>query len=294
MHKPVLLNEVLEFLNPKPGNFIIDGTVDGGGHSKEIIKKIGSSGQLLGVDLDPEMVKKTRRALGREANCTIANGNYADLKSILKKKKLGKANGLLLDLGFSSEQIDNSGRGFSFNVKPGEEPLLMTYSDDFTPVKDILRGLKEEEIAKIIFDYSGEKFSRRIAASIKSVSRIRKIETSYELAEIIRKAVPRGYERGRIDPATRTFQALRIYANHELENLERILVDLPEILVSGGRAVIISFHSLEDKIVKQAFREFSKNKIGNLITKKPIGPTREEEINNPRSRSAKLRVLEII
>ncbi len=272
-HTPVLLNEVIELLEPKPGQFFIDGTAGGGGHSRAIQEKIGTQGILLAIDWE-----KTGE-------------NYADLAEILKQKNLGRADGLLLDLGFSSEQLDN-GRGFSFQK---DEPLLMTYDPRQKPVKEILRDLSERWLADVIRTYGEERYADRIAAAIKETLRKKQpIETTGQLVEVIKNAVPKGYERGRIHPATRTFQALRIYANHELENLERVLKDLDQIVKPGGRAAIISFHSLEDRIVKNYFRDAAKAGKLKLIQKKAVQATRQEEVANPRSRSAKLRVAQIL
>jgi len=199
---------------------------------------------------------------------------------------LGKANGLLLDLGFSSEQLEGSSRGFSFTK---DEPLLMTYSDDSEPAKEVLRKLGTKELAKIIFELSGEKYAMRIAKAIKDRERVQPIKTTRELREVIVGAVPDNYERGRIDPATRTFQALRIYTNDELGNLKRVLGSMPRILKSGGRVVVISFHSLEDRIVKELFRDMARRGELQILTKKPIVPSTLEISQNPRSRSAKLR-----
>src|SRR5258708_2189028 len=277
---------------------MIDGTVDGGGHAAAIIKKIVPGGRFLGIDWDASMIAK-REAERRETeqahavNEHYTHGNYAELPAILAKEKLGKADGLLLDLGFSSEQLQSSGRGFSFSESAADEPLLMTYDDSRAPVAKVIRELSEEELADVIFKFGGERLSRRIAKAIVFQGKKKRIMTSGELAEVVRSAVPKGYERGRIDPATRTFQALRIYANHELENLETVLDNLSKILKSGGRAVIISFHSLEDRIVKNKFRDMAKSGNIKIITKKPMVASDEEVRENPRSRSAKLRAATI-
>ncbi len=278
-HIPVLLNEVLKFLEPKPGEFFIDGTFGAGGHSRAIQALIGERGRLLAIDWE-----KTGE-------------NYADLVEILKAKKLGKADGLLLDLGFSSEQL-GGGKGFSFQIN---EPLAMVYDLNQKPVRTILKELDEKELAQIIRDFGGEKFSGRIARVIKEVIRKKGINTTFDLAEAVKSAVPGNYERGRIHPATRTFQALRIYANNELGNLEKVLKDIFKILKpatadggAGGRVVIISFHSLEDRIVKNYFRDYAKEKKMAILTKKPVEATDEEVRINPRSRSAKLRAALIL
>jgi len=288
-HVPVLLNEIIELLQPRPGDFIIDGTVDGGGHAAAIMERIMPYGMFLGVDWDRAMIR------AREANRQYGNheryvaGNYADLAAIMAREKLAKADGLLLDLGFSSEQLALAGRGFSFGEESQDEPLRMTYDEARTPIAEIIRTLGEEELADVIFKFGGERLSRKIAHAIKERGRKRAIATSGELAEIVRGAVPKSYERGRIDPATRTFQALRIYANDELGNLARVASDLKKILKPGGRVAIISFHSLEDRIVKQSFQKSAKEEHIKILTKKPVTPSREEIAKNPRSRSAKLR-----
>lgn len=315
MHQPVLLREVLDVLDPQLGDFVIDGTVDGGGHAAALLEKIGRDGTLIGIDQDPEMLALSRerfKKIGAQGsgafpkgalpkNVTLVEGNYADLPGLIAGGNAGrereqssggtpfeKADCLLLDLGFSSAQLEAEGRGFSF-VKDG--PLAMTYSPHATPVKKLLKKLREEEIADIIFRYGGERMSRRIAKAIYSRERRRPIETTGELAETVRGALPGNYERGRIDRATRTFQALRIYANRELENLEAAIKKLPQIMKKGGRAGIITFHSLEDKIVKQEFQKLEQDGIVKKINKKPITATKEEIKKNPRGRSAKLRAI---
>lgn len=296
-HRPVLLHQVIEYLDPKPGKFIIDGTVNGGGHAVEILKMILPNGKLLGVDWDNELFNKFKSIVrclpgtetkslvqNRMSNVILVQDNYANLPGILTQKNLPKADGLLLDLGFSSEQLEDSRRGFSFER---DEPIIMTYNKNQKPVYQILKEIRETDLAKIIREFGGERMSKRIARVIKE--NIKKIKTSRELAEAIKKAVPRNYERGRIHPATRTFQALRIYANNELGNLENALKNLPQILKPQGRAVIISFHSLEDKLVKNFFRNYERQKILRILTAKPIRPSENEIKQNPRSRSARLR-----
>lgn len=297
MHTPVLLQEVISLLDPKSGKFFIDGTFGAGGHSKEILEKIGPTGRLLAVDWDDLGLK---RNMIDDPRITFHVGNYADLPEILKEKNWPKADGLLLDLGFSSEQLDlpiGGGRGFSFQK---DEPLLMTYSDAMKPAKEILREISEEELMRVIKEYSQEKFARKIARAIKDRVNVQPMETTRDLVEAILSAVPNSYERGhnrhggaRIHPATRTFQALRIYVNHELDNLRRLLERIGEVVGSGGRVAIISFHSLEDRMVKNYFRMHEKVGKLKILTKKPVGPKRDETRINPRARSAKLRVAQI-
>lgn len=270
--------------------FVIDGTVDGGGHSAEILDRIGPSGKLLGLDWDEALLEECRGRLGGHPNVTLLHGNYADLPEILEKESLPRAHALLLDLGFSSEQLADSGKGFSFSA---DEPLLLTYSNDRTPAHEVLRGMREKEIAQMLFDLGEERYGHKIAKAIVERQRKNPIRTTKDLAETVKAAVPASYERGRIHPATRTFQALRIYVNDELGNLKKILESLDRVLQTGGRAAVISFHSLEDRIVKNAFRELAEAQTLEILTKKPVEASEEEARANPRSRSAKLRVAEL-
>ncbi len=281
-------------LDPRPGDFIIDGTVDGGGHAAAILHAVGPTGKFLGLDLDEMMLAECKKRIAPRKGVALRIGNYADLPGILTQGRFGKANGLLLDLGFSSEQLRHSGRGFSFGDESRSEPLLMTYSDSRPSVREILKTISEKKLADILSDFGGEHYAGRITRAIIERRRRRGgIVTSGDLADVIRTAVPKGYEHGRIDPATRTFQALRIMANGELENLERVIGSLENILTSGGRVAIVSFHSLEDGIVKRSFRDMAKRSKLELLTKKPVVPTRAEIMANPQSRSAKLRAGEM-
>lgn len=294
VHVPVLLHEVITLLDPQPGDFIIDGTVDGGGHAAAIAEAIGPDGTLLGLDWDERLLARTRARFAGKQNIILLHGNYAELPQALSANGFGKADGLLIDLGFSSEQLEASGRGFSFLEARANEPLLMTYDDSRTPVWQIIREESEASLADIIYEFGGERMSRRIAKAIKDQGRRTPIMTAGQLAEAVRSALPGTYERSRIDPATRTFQAFRIYANGELENLTTLLNSLEEILKPGGRVAIISFHSTEDGIVKRAFQSLAKEKKMEIITKKPVEATREEIKENPRSRSAKIRAAKIL
>lgn len=258
----------MALLDPKPGEFFIDATYGDGGHSRAIREKIGQKGRLLTIDWS-------------ESAAAEIHANFVNLQQILKELNLPLADGLLLDLGYSSDQLEKSGRGFSFLRN---EPLIMTYSNVSPPVYKILQELKEAELGKIIKNFGEERYARQIAHEINQHRKKQPISTTGELVEAIKKAVPQNYERGRIHPATRTFQALRIYANQELINLENLLKSTKEVVASGGRAAIISFHSLEDRIVKNYFKNLT------VITKKPIRPTAEEIRINPRARSARLRV----
>lgn len=289
MHKPVLLKEIIELLNPKEGKIIIDGTAGSGGHAKAISRQIGKTGQLLLIDWDKESVANLKKTFAGYPNVTVIQGNYAELPGIMAENNFPKADGLLLDLGFSSGQLEESGRGFSFQK---EDPLLMTYSDASEPLKEFLNRASISEITEIIRKFGEERYAKRIAGAI--YAKRRQITNSRQLGEIIKAAVPESYERGRIHPATRTFQAFRIYLNKELENLEKVLSALDQILAPNGRVAIISFHSLEDRIVKNYFRESAQKGRIKVITKKPIVASAEEIKSNPRARSAKLRAAILI
>ena len=294
VHTPVLLHEVLTLLDPHPGDFIVDGTVDGGGHAAAILDTVGPTGRVLGLDWDERLLERCRARFAGRRNIALVHGNYAALPEILRTESDGAAaDGLLIDLGFSSEQLEASGRGFSFGESARSEPLLMTYDDTMRPVWRIIREEREPALADIIYRFGGERMSRRIAKAIKDRGRRAPIMTAGDLADAVRAALPGRYERGRIDPATRTFQALRIYANGELENLETLLANLDVIVRPGGRAAIITFHSLEDGIVKRAFQAMAKTGRAEILTKKPVGASREEIAANPRSRSANVRAIRI-
>jgi len=290
-HVPVLLHEVIEKLNPSSGEFVIDGTLGAGGHAKAFIEHIKPNGKFLGVDWDNRAVDVARRSLnsGGLEKFLVQKGNYADLLEIVEEEELGKADIFFLDLGFSSDQLGNE-RGFSFQKN---EPLLMTYSDDQTPAYTAIRQLKKRELTKVIREFSDEKYAERIAEAIYERGKKEPIKTTRELAEVIKNAVPQNYEGGRINPATRTFQAIRMYVNDELGNLEETLQNLRDIVKPNGRVGIISFHSKEDRLVKNYFRDMAHAGEAELITKKPLIATEEEIKNNPKSRSAKLRVIKI-
>ncbi|OGG43056.1 16S rRNA (cytosine(1402)-N(4))-methyltransferase [Candidatus Jorgensenbacteria bacterium RIFCSPLOWO2_12_FULL_42_11] len=309
MHIPVLLKEATAVLNPKPGEFFIDGTVNGGGHAVAILEKISPAGKFLGIDWDENAIERLKiEGLKNCKNAILVQGNYADLPEILEKIRKAdpsiplRANGLLLDLGMSSEQLEHSGRGFSFRKN---EPLIMQYqsSSEILTAAEIINSFKEEELADIFFKYGEERFSRKIAKEIIKERQNKRILTTFELVEIIKKAAPKNYEKGRIHPATRIFQALRIYVNSELENLEKLLKNLDKIFPSEanqplaekpkGRVAIISFHSLEDRLVKNYFREMAKQGKAEILTKKPIRPTFQETQANPRARSAKMRAVKL-
>ena len=299
VHKTVLLNETIEGLNLSKtseskalgkGQVVIDATFGGGGHSAEICKRYPGI-KIIAIDQDKSAFQKAESKF-KDLDCdiTFVNDNFGNLQNIKEN-----ANGIIFDLGLSSDQLENSGRGFSFQKN---EPLLMTMKenpaeDDLTAI-EIVNTWEEKNIADIIYGYGEEKYSRRIAKGIVEARRKKEIKTTFDLVEVIREAVPNGYRKGRLHFATRTFQALRIAVNDELNALHGGLEQGFNILKNGGRMSVISFHSLEDRIVKNFNKEKVKNKEAILINKKPRGATSEEIKNNPRSRSAKLRILEKI
>lgn len=291
-HTTVLLDETVDGLNLKKKDTAIDATAGTGGHSKKIADTIGK-GTLVVVDADESSLELTKNRLhDAEAKIVYVHGNFRNLKSLAREAGIEHAEGIVFDLGWRTEQLQ-SGRGLSFKA---DEPLLMTLSSRYESgtltAKDIIAGWDEEEIAKMIRAYGEERFSGRIARAIVEARRKAPIETAKQLAEIIWQSVPVFYRRGKIHPATRTFQALRIAVNDELGALEEGIRDALELLSPEGRVAVISFHSLEDRIVKNAFRKAEEEGIGKRITKKPVVPSPEERSKNPRSRSAKLRIFE--
>ncbi len=293
MHIPVLLHETIEGLNLQKGAVVVDGTLGAGGHASAIAERFGSEVKIIGFDLDRNAIAiAEKRVLDAGGNLTVINANFRYLDTKLPEIGVIAINGALFDLGVSSMELGQSGRGFSFKY---DEPLLMTLEsnpDESTiTARDLVNSSREEDLATIIFNYGEEHYSRRIAKAIVEARRKKKIETSLELADIIAGSVPAGYRNGRINPATKTFQALRIATNDELGAVRDGLKAAWTMLAPGGRIAVITFHSLEDRIVKNYFKELSQEN-GLLLTKKPIVPGREEIITNPRSRSAKLRIIE--
>lgn len=291
-HKTVLLSETVDALNLKANDTAIDATVGAGGHAQLLAKAIGK-GTLVAIDADESSLALSKEKLhDASAKVIYIQGNFRNIKSLAQNAGVTSAEGIIFDLGWRSEQLQ-SGRGLSFKAN---EPLIMTLasnpSEGMLTAKDIIAGWDEEEIANMIREYGEERFAGRIARAIVEARRRKPIQTSIELAEIISASVPAFYRNGRIHPATRTFQALRIAVNDELGALSQALTDSLEILTPGGRLAVISFHSLEDRIVKNTFRSSEDAGLGRRITKKPIVPTREEQVSNPRSRSAKLRIFE--
>jgi 16S rRNA (cytosine1402-N4)-methyltransferase len=295
-HIPVLLSETIDGLEIKNGEIIIDGTLGGGGHTFEIIKRFGSSVRIIGFDLDEDAITRAKKLIGTEkSNVIFKNVGFQDIDKVLNELGIESVDKIMLDLGISSFQLEVAGRGFTF-LK--DEPLLMTMkkdpgNDDLT-ASLIINNWDEVNIADIIYGFGEEKYSRKIAKAIVEARREKEIKTTFDLVKIIEDAVGKNYRGLRIHPATRTFQALRIATNSELMNLEKVIEKGFKFLKNGGRIAIISFHSLEDRIVKKAFIDLKQKGIGKVITKKPIVPSEKEVKLNPRSRSSKLRIIEKI
>lgn len=298
VHKSVLFNESIKALNLNSSKIIADGTAGGGGHSKEIAK---TAKRLIAIDQDPDAITVLNERLGDMGNVTIVHNNFSNIKSIIKNLDIDKIDGLLLDLGVSSFQLDTADRGFSFHK---DAPLDMRMSKAGLSAWDVVNTYSEEELANIIYKYGEEKFSRRIAANIIKARADKPVETTFELVDIIKASMPQKAMRDS-HPARRTFQAIRIEVNGELEVLKKALDDILDCLNPGGRIAIITFHSLEDRIVKEKFNEWARgctcpkefpvcvcgNKPKGKVFK-PQAPTEEELAKNPRARSSRLRVFE--
>jgi 16S rRNA (cytosine1402-N4)-methyltransferase len=286
-HVPVLAAGVLELLDPVPGQVIVDLTLGSGGHARLISERLQPAGRLIGLDQDSAMLDLARPRLAG-LPVTLVQANFGQLPEVLRDLEIPFVDGVLADLGICSDQLDDAQRGFSFAASG---PLDMRMDRDCgETARDLLLRLSERDLADLIYQYGEERFSRRIAARIVEVRRRQPLNTTEELADLVRRCVPRPKrkpgQRSPIDPATRVFQALRIAVNDELRMLERLLQAMPGCVRPGGRAAVISFHSLEDRQVKQAFRN---REVWEELTRKPWMATDEETANNPRARSAKLR-----
>lgn len=304
-HISVLLNECIDNLNITPDGIYVDGTMGGGGHSLEIAKRL-TTGRLICIDQDPNAHEAAGKRLAEyKDRITFVRDNFGNIANILDSLGIEKIDGMLLDIGVSSHQLDEAERGFSYQQ---DAPLDMRMNPDRSfSAYDVVNGYDEDELDRVIFTYGEERWARRIAQFIVKEREAKPIETTGELVDIIKKAVPKGARKDGPHPAKRTFQAIRIEVNGELEVLQRAIDDVAARLAVGGRLCIITFHSLEDRIVKEAFRKqenpcicppqfpvcvCGKKPLGRVITRKPILPSKEELEENPRSRSAKLRVLE--
>ena len=299
IHIPVLSKEIVDYLTSiAPKDHVpvyVDGTLGGGGHALLIAKALKGKVTVIGMDRDMEAVNRAKTTLlpalnDNENSLILECNNFRNLDTVLDKHGVKNVDMILLDLGISSDELDNSGRGFSFQK---DEPLYMTMGDPKThpfTALDIVNGWEEDDIANVIFAYGEERYARRIAKAIVVYRQKKAIETSMELAEIVKGGVPVLYRRGKIHPATKTFQALRIAVNDELASIKEGIAKAYFRLNEGGRMAVISFHSLEDRIVKDFFKKQAKD--GAIISKKPLRPSAEEVATNPRSRSAKLRFIE--
>ena len=304
-HVSVLLNECLEGLNIKENGIYVDGTLGGAGHSSEILKRLSNEGRLIGIDQDTDALKAAKERLKDYSNVTFVHSNFSNIENVLNNLNIDGVDGILMDLGVSSYQLDEGERGFSY-MKDAPLDMRMNRENDFSAY-NVVNEYSEEDLYRIIRDYGEEKFAKRIASFIVENRQEKSIETTLELVEIIKNAIPAKARREGPHPAKRTFQAIRIEVNSELSILNKTIEDGVEKLNKGGRMAIITFHSLEDRIVKNKFRDLAvscrcpkefpvcvcgeKAKV-KIISRKAIEPTKEEVEVNPRSRSAKLRVIE--
>ena len=305
-HIPVLLNECIEGLNINPDGIYVDGTLGGAGHSSQIIKKLSSKGILIGIDRDEEALKAAKEKLKNYNNVKYVHGNHDDIKQILSELNMDKVDGILLDLGVSSYQLDERNRGFSY-MADAQLDMRMDKTSNLT-AKEVVNNYSESELARIISEYGEEKFAKKIANNICKLRKEKEIETTKELSDIIEKTIPKALQKDG-HPAKRTFQAIRIEVNNEIEPLYRTILDCIDVLKPKGRLCTITFHSLEDRAVKNAYAD-AKGKctcppdlpycvcgyktLGNIINKKPIVANEEETKENSRSKSAKLRIFEKI
>ena len=303
-HIPVMLNECIEGLNIKPDGIYVDGTIGGAGHSKEIVKRLSANGLLIGIDRDEEALKAAKENLKDYSNVKYVHGNHDEIREILNDLGVEKVDGILLDLGVSSYQLDERNRGFSYLGK-NELDMRMDRTQDLT-AKYVVNNYDEERLANIIYEYGEEKFSRNIAKNICKYRQNRQIETTEELVQIIEKSIPKSKQKDG-HPAKRTFQAIRIEVNNEIKPLYDTILRSIECLNENGRLCVITFHSLEDRAVKDAYIEAqgqctcpkdlpycvcNYKSFGKIINKKPIEATVDEKNENPRSKSAKLRIFE--
>ncbi len=293
-HVAVMASEVVRYLSPREGGIFVDATLGLGGHAKGILELIGKDGKLIGIDRDTGAINLAKARLSDYiAQCEFVHDDFRNIDKILDRFKIDKIDGILFDLGISSLQIDSPQRGFSFKE---DGPLDMRMDrEGHISAYDLINSLSEKEISNILKDFGQERWHNRIARRLVTERKFKPIETTGELARIVLKSIPfRRKGRKRIHPATRTFQAFRIAVNRELESLEIGLINCIDRLRVSGRIVVISFHSLEDRIVKQSFKAFEKAGKGKIIVKKPLRPSEQEVTHNPRARSARLRVFERI
>jgi len=290
-HTPVMLQEILDYLNLSPGNIIVDATIGTAGHSKAMLERILPGGRLIGIDRDEESLSVARQRLREfSSSCEFVHGNFADIDTILNNLNIKKIGGVIFDLGISSFQLEDPHRGFSFQ---NEGPLDMRLDRaSYISAYDLVNNLNEEEISTLLRDFGQERWHNRIAHLLVQERERQPISTTLQLADIVVKAMPSRYRHRyyRIHPATRTFQAVRIAVNRELETLENAIDKAITLLDKGARICVISFHSLEDRVVKWGFRKAASQDLIEIITPKPLTPKQTEIDSNPSSRSSKLRV----
>jgi 16S rRNA (cytosine1402-N4)-methyltransferase len=287
-HASVMVGETLDILQPQSGGIYVDATLGLGGHARAILQRLGHRGRLIGIDQDASSLEAAKKDLeGCADRCEFVHDPFSQVDKILKSLRIEKVDGILFDFGISSFQLDDAQRGFSFQ-REGPLDMRMDRQGKLTAY-DLVNSLSEFEIAKILRDYGQERFYRRIAKNIVRTRALTPIRTTGQLKDIVSRSMPRGRSREKIHPATRTFQAFRMAVNAELAEIETALEKSIELLRPGGRMVAISFHSLEDRIVKQKFKLFSAMGLAEVLTKKPLRPTPEEEALNSRARSARLR-----
>jgi len=289
IHEPVLITKVMSLLELKKGETVLDGTLGSGGYAQAILERIGKEGKLMALDRDPDAIQRCQRSFEGRSNIYFCQMNYSSFEKALHSQGIELCNKMVLDLGLSRDQLMDRERGFSF-AQSGPLDMRMDRTEGVLTLQELLAAVSEEELADLIYQWGEERFSRRIARSILGAFRGGHIRTTGELAEVIKRAVPGKYSK--THPATRTFQALRIGVNREMEHLELFLKKFPTYLSRGGRLGIVTFHSLEDRIVKNRFRELAGTGEFRLVNKKVECADREEVERNPSARSAKLRVIE--
>ncbi len=293
IHLPVLTKEIIQYLKAEPNKNFIDATFGQGGHTLAILEKTKPSGKVLAIEYDPILYRSVDISQNIKKRLILVNDSYTNLEKIVKDHNFGPVHGILFDLGVSMWHFKKSKRGFSFQKNEILDMRINPYKEE-VPAYKIINEYPEQEVEKILKEFGEERFAKRIAKAIVLRRKSKPILTTLELTKVIEEAVPRWYRRQKIHCATKVFQALRIAVNNELENIKKGLEQSLKVLNSGSRIAVISFHSLEDRLVKQFFKEKAKGNILKIITKKPITPSREEIIINPASRSAKLRVAELI
>jgi len=292
MHLPVLLKETIEILNPQPNENFIDATFGEGGHSLQILERNKPQGKVLGIEIDKEIYERNKERFKEVKRLILVNDSYIRLKEIIKENQFFEIKGILFDLGMCTFHLEESGRGFTYKKN---EPLDMRFDlNQDLKAADILNYYSYNDLEKILREYGEERYASRVARAIIEKRKEKKFETTFDLIDLLKKVLPKNYDNHRLPFPTRTFQALRIAVNNELDNLKKGISEALEVLKEGGVIVVISFHSLEDRIIKNFFKESQKQNKGEILTKKPLTPSKEEVINNPKASSAKLRAFKKI